>query len=138
MRSVSEYIDDLSSLTCGFIRPIYEQRDPKTGALILAGLSYEDWERVRSGYACGACLIKFRTYLARCPACGHERDLAADISELVPRDWKEHLELSQQVEKGEVVPEWRLPSMDRLLDEIAKDKDVEQIPLKKLKPRRRG
>jgi hypothetical protein len=135
-RSVSEYAERIASLTDGWLKPIFEDHDPVTGKLRRAALSAEDFERVRLGYACPECLVRFRTYLTSCPVCGHKRDLGRDIVEAA-QEWKDHLRTRALAEQG-LLPREGLPSMDKLLDEIASDPDVEHAPVRKLKPRRRG
>jgi hypothetical protein len=52
------------------------------------GLLPADFRKVVSGYACGECLADFGgVYMAVCPACGHERDVAADVF-AEPAYWK--------------------------------------------------
>jgi len=134
-RSVSEYAERITALTEGWLKPIFEEHDPVTGRLLRAGLSAEDFERVRLGYACPECLVRFRTYLTRCPVCGHERDLGRDIVEAA-EGWKDHLKTRAEAEQG-LLPAEKPPSMDKVLYEIASDPDVEHAPVRKLKSRRR-
>lgn len=136
-RSVSEYAEELDRLTCGFIKPVFEKRCPRTGRLLQAGLAPEDFERVRLGYACPECLTKFRVYLVRCPACGHQRDLGKDLQDHVPQEWKDHLETRRQALEGELPSLPLVSSMDEVLRRAHQDPDIERIPLSKLRRRRR-
>lgn len=78
-----------ASLTAvkGFLVPMYTQTDSETGQQ-LYGLTPGNYELVRHGYACPNCLADFGgIYQMVCPACGHTRDVRADIV-AEPNYWK--------------------------------------------------
>lgn len=51
------------------IKPIYSKYDPEIDEWV-HGLSNDDFEKVRQGYACSNCLEDFGgLYLERCPVC---------------------------------------------------------------------
>lgn len=65
------------------IRPIAERYDPETGEMEFV-LGPEDFEKVRQGYGCSACLADYNgVWQPRCPTCGEETFTANDLA---PRD----------------------------------------------------
>jgi hypothetical protein len=124
---------ELDTLFKGFIVPVFEDTDPTTGQK-LHGLSVEDFEKVAQGYGCPACLAEYTTYLVRCPVCGYERDVGVDIQR-APEHWQQHLE---DRASGYQAPIPNAFDIDEHLARVGQDPNVEQIPLKKLKPTRRG
>lgn len=68
------------------IIPTYTGIDPATGR-VLFGLTGKDFKKVTEGYGCPTCLEDFMgVYHAKCPVCGHQRDIAKDVME-TPRWW---------------------------------------------------
>jgi hypothetical protein len=115
----------------GFLIPMFQGEQPNGEPL--HGLTRGDYEKVRQGYACARCLAEFVVYTITCPLCGLRRDVAADIEE-APQLWLDHIaerNLDVPVEKQHA------SSPDEAIEMIAKSKDVEQIPLSKLRKRRR-
>ncbi len=99
--------------------------------------STEAYRRVQAGYGCGSCLAKFSVYMPKCPVCGLERDVAADLKP-DPGGWQsfytDHLYGTGDGEGGPT----RTRTVDEALASIAADPDVENIPLRKLMPSRHG
>jgi len=60
----------------------------ETGEPHYAITSRRDFDRVKDGYACPRCLLKFNTHRTSCPLCPWERDLSRDISDQVYDYWK--------------------------------------------------
>lgn len=112
----------------GFLVPVFT--DEMTG---MNGLARADFDKVRLGYACADCLAEFSTYRTVCPICGLERDVAKDIA--APReDWDAHLRERERTD----APATRARTPDEAIRALLGDRDVEHIPLSKLKPRRRA
>lgn len=94
------------------------------------------YDRVRAGYACGNCLAKFAIFMAVCPVCHARRDVAADLLPTPPEwqsYWDEHNYGTGDGKGGATVTR----TVDEALGSIASSPDVEQIPLSKLKKKRR-
>lgn len=133
-RSLEERKRELDTLVAGWMEPVFKRTDPATGR-VLNGLAPADFARVTSGYGCADCLAKFTTYLITCPVCGWTRDLAADIQD-APDYWRQHLD---DRASGYAPPIRRAAtSIDEIMREIAADKEVDQIPMRKLKRSRWG
>lgn len=132
MPSLDDRKHELDTLTEGFMVPVFRDRDPHTGR-VRNGLGPADFNRVVAGYACPDCLAKYITYLATCPVCGYTRDISKDV-EAPPDLWVDHL-ADRNAGRGAPAP---APSIDKLVDEIMADKDIEKTTLKKLKPSRWG
>lgn len=65
------------------IRPVAERYDHDTGEMEFVLLP-EDFEKVRQGYGCSACLEDYRgVWMPQCPTCGAETFTAEDLA---PRD----------------------------------------------------
>jgi predicted ATP-dependent serine protease len=109
----------------GWLVPIFMQTDPATGRR-LNGLGPQDFNKVREGFACAECLAEFSHYTLKCPVCGWTRDLEADLSE-APQLWQDHLN-----ERENPVDKPRPMNPLVAIENIKKDKDVEQIPVSKL------
>jgi len=125
--SLAEKKQELDATIRGFLLPIFEEYAPNGGRLSL--LSEEDFHKVSAGYACSECLAEFVTYMVRCPVCGHERDLLADVGH-TPEMWVDHLKERAAIESGEkraprVVPR----GIDDLVRDLQADPDVENIRL---------
>ena len=134
MSSLTDRKHELDTLIDGFLIPIFQREDPATGRM-LNGLSRDDYQRVVAGYACPDCLARYKTYMATCPVCGWQRNINQDIQD-APGYWTQHLQDRADPDYG-----LRLPTQDAIeqaLKDIHADKDVEQIPLSKLMPRRRA
>jgi hypothetical protein len=118
----------IQSVCVGF--EIAEYHDEATNTYVFS--DPEAFERVRLGYSCAGCLARFRTYMPRCPLCGNERDVAADLAE-TPADIQAYYdEATGPGERTVARP------MHETIAELASSPDVEQIPLRKLRPSRWG
>jgi hypothetical protein len=118
----------LQSVVKGFLIPCYT--DERTGTHTFD--DPEAFEKVRQGYACASCLAEFHHYMPVCPLCGNERDVAQDLRE-TPKMWQEHYdEANSPGERTETVP------MHETIQQLLASKEVEQIPLKGLRPSKRG
>lgn len=118
----------LQSLVTGFLVPEYS--DAERGQHTFS--NPEDFEKVRLGYACAFCLAEFNTYMPVCPLCGNQRDVARDIKE-TPRDLQAYYdEATGPGERTETVP------MHETIAQLLGSRDVEHIPLKGLRPSKRG
>lgn len=106
----------------GFLVPITYTDD-----LSLAELSPEDFDKVASGYACAGCHAEFTTYTIKCPVCKQERDLAADIRE-APAHW------THNGDDGEATV---ARTAEEAIRDLQGNPDVEQIPIHKLRRRKR-
>ena len=116
----------------GFLVPVFTDQDPNTGRQ-RNGLTYDDFEKVRTGYACADCLAEFSTYTVTCPVCGLSRNVAYDLG-TAPDLWNQHY-----AERNSDEPVEKPPVVNPLegIRAIQKDPNVEQIPLSKLRKRRR-
>lgn len=108
----------------GFIEPIFVgvAEDGRT----LNGIGPEDWRMIQEGYACGECLAIFATYTITCPVCKNQRDVLADIPP--PQLWLDHLK-----ERENPTEHFQPQTFDEALMGL----HMEQIPIDKLKKRRR-
>ncbi len=123
--------EDLDRIIAGFAIPIFQREDPVTGRM-LNGLGPEDYRRIVDGYGCPDCLAQFHHYMAACPLCGWQRDIAQDIQE-APGYWNQHLEDRADPTYGVSAR----ASMEAALADIHADPDVDKTTMSKLKPRRR-
>lgn len=83
----STSIEDLLTFSGEFLIPIYSETHPVSGKK-LWGLGNREFQLVTNGLACPECLADFKgMYRARCPVCGHERDVFADVK-AEPDYWK--------------------------------------------------
>jgi len=114
------------SLIKGFLVPIFYDEFGRGSAL-----NSDDFGKVRDGYACAFCLCEYTMYLVRCPVCQHERDVAADL-EAPHQDHVDHL---RERQSGMDSPVAR--GFDEFMRSVEQDDRIEQIPVKKLLPRRR-
>ncbi len=133
MQSTADRIATLDSLITGFAIPIFRREDPATGRM-LNGLGPDDYRRVLDGYGCPDCLAQFKTYLAACPLCGWQRDLAKDI-QTAPDYWTQHLKDRADPSFGVTFPKQEM--IEQALKDIHNDPDVEHTTMSKLKPKRR-
>jgi len=117
------------NLVRGFLKPIFYEEDGS-----LSAISNEDFAKVRDGYACGHCLAEYVMYLAKCPVCGHQRDIATDLKP-TPELWTEHL-LERQNTEGMESPAPR--GFEEFMSGVNANPDIDKTTLKKLKPRRRA
>lgn len=70
----------------GWLVPIYSET--LVNGRQRYGLGPADYQKVLAGYACPECLADFGgIYMAACPACGHERNIEADVF-AEPNYWK--------------------------------------------------
>lgn len=111
----------------GFLIPIFYDEHGRGSAL-----QHDDFCKVRDGYACAYCLCEYTMYLVRCPVCGHERDVAADL-EAPHQDHVDHL-IERQSGMDSIVPR----GFDEFMRSVERDDSIEQIPVKKLLPSKRG
>lgn len=122
----------LDAAITGFAIPIFRKEDPRTGRM-LNGLGPSDYQRVLDGYGCPDCLAQWAMYLAACPLCGWQRDIANDVQE-APQLWVDHLRDRNDPTAGILPTQTRI---EQALKEIHEDPDVEHTTMSKLKPRRR-
>ena len=128
MRSEQEIIAN-KGLIKGFLQPIFYDEYGRFSAL-----SPQGFEKVRDGYACAKCLCEYTTYLVKCPVCGHERDLAADLED-ARADHVAHLREEQRTEGMDTgAPR----GFEEFMAEVNASKEIEHTTLSKLKKRRRG
>jgi hypothetical protein len=112
----------------GFL--VAEYSDHETGRHTFANQA--DFDKVRLGYACAFCLAEFTCYMAVCPLCHNDRDVARDMQE-TPADLQAHYdEANAPGEKTEA------RSMADAIAELMGDTDVEHVPLRKLRKSRRA
>jgi hypothetical protein len=113
----------------GFLVPTYT--DERTNAHTFS--SREDFDKVRLGYACACCLAEFTCYMPVCPLCGNERDVHADMRE-TPADLQAYWdEANGPGERTVARP------MHETIEEIVNgQREMERIPLRKLRPSRWG
>ncbi len=68
----------------GAFIPTWQRYNHETGEMEF-GLDPDDFEAIRQGYGCPACLADFHgVYLRTCPTCGHSR---RDSGDIVPQWW---------------------------------------------------
>lgn len=116
------------SLIRGFLVPVFYDENGGGSAL-----GHDDFCKVRDGYACAACLAEYTTYLVRCPVCGHMRDLAADLQAPDPLH-EDHLAERVRTEGMDV---GAVQGFDEFMQGVEANKDIDHVPLSKLKPRKR-
>jgi hypothetical protein len=127
---VADRIDTIRAVCVGFLTSEYT--DERTNTHTFS--SVEDFEKVRLGYACAACLAEFTTYVPVCPLCGNERDVLADLAE-TPADVQAYWDEATGPSPGKTVPR----PMHEVIEEIvAGGADMDHIPIKGLKPSRWG
>lgn len=117
----------IRSAVKGFL--VAELHDEATG---MSGLRPAEFEKVRQGYACARCLAEFFHYMAVCPVCGLERDIAADIR-AAPQPW-----LDRDKELAKPTHKTRVATAEDALAHLALPANAEQIPLKGLRPSKWG
>jgi RNA polymerase subunit RPABC4/transcription elongation factor Spt4 len=72
------------------LKPIWKKRD-QFGEWIF-GLSPDDVERVRQGYACSRCLEEFDTHTKVCPVCREPTEILSDFVIVpTPEEWASYL-----------------------------------------------
>lgn len=116
------------NLVKGFLVPIFFSETGSGSAL-----EREDFLKVRDGYACAKCLAEYVMYLATCPVCGHVRDLAKDLEDPDPL----HVEHLRERARTEGMDTGVARGFDEFMADVNADPDVEQIPIDKLRKRRR-
>ncbi len=119
----------------GFADPLFtEELSTNRNGPVRNGISDPKLlDRIAAGYACAQCLALFTMYVVRCPVCGLERNVAADIEAKAPALWQAHLD---EREKGY---EKTVPGTIDDIGERIKAGEMEDIPLSKLhyNPQRR-
>ena len=123
---------ELALVTGFFTADEVPMSDRVNGQWLNGFASTEAFKRVQAGYACGQCLAKFAMYMAKCPLCGVERDVAADVK-ANPAGWQEHW-TEHHYGSGATVPRTETD----FLRDIHNDPSIEQIPLSKLGPVKHG
>ncbi len=123
---MSSRAESINATVRGFLPSVYS--DGTTHALE----NPLDFEMIRLGYACGACLAYFDRYVPVSPACSNERDVARDMAE-APFDWQAFY--NEETGPGEKTV---ANTADQALGILAHSPDVEQIQLDKLKPTKWG
>lgn len=132
---------DLSAVT-GFLTPSMVDTMPD-GSMLNAFDDPRDIKRIEAGYACGNCCATFAGFRLECPLCGMPTEVTRQRQE-TPEHWQQHVDTRHAdiptLGKGErepipqQLPQPRTP--EEFLDALAKDKDIDHIPLSKLGPRR--
>lgn len=123
-----EQILQNKSMVKGFLVPLFYDEHGRGSAL-----TTHDFAKVRDGYACAKCLAEYVTYLATCPVCGHQRDLAADLQAPDPLHGA-HL-LERQTTEG--MDTGTPNNFDDFMRGVNANPDIDHTTLSKLKPRRR-
>jgi hypothetical protein len=118
-----------AGLIKGFLIPEYT--DERTGMHTFSDPAAFD--KVRLGYACANCLAEFATYMPVCPLCGNERDVHADLRE-TPAEIQAYWDEANGPGEKTVAR----PMHETIAEIVAGQADMEQIPLKKLRPSRWG
>lgn len=132
---------DLAAIK-GFLTPEMVGYDGR-GRIINGFSNPDDVDRIQKGYACGVCAASFHTFQLVCPLCGTPTEVGGQRQE-APTDWQQHVDTRHAdiptLGKGEREPlpqqQPRPRTPDEFLAALAKDQDVEQVPLSKLGPRR--
>lgn len=65
------------------LKPVFKKWDQDAGAWIW-GLTAQDFDRVRKGYACDRCLEPFPFPMPVCPVCKNDIEIIVDT----PPEWK--------------------------------------------------
>lgn len=117
------------NLVKGFLCPIFYNENGTGSAL-----TDDDFQKVKEGYACALCLAEYVMYLARCPVCGHERDLAKDLADPDPLHGQ-HLIERQETEGLDVGG--GAQGFDDFMLQVNANRDIDHTTLSKLKPRGR-
>ena len=123
---------DLALITGFFTADEVPMNDRVNGQWLNGFASTEAFKRVQAGYACGQCLAKFAMYMAKCPLCGVERDVAADVK-ATPGLWQSHWD-DHNYGSEATVPR----TEHEFLHDLHNDPNVEQIKLSKLMPSKHG
>lgn len=108
----------------GFLVPVFQEADQQ-GNIVLSSLLPDDFQKVVDGYACSNCLAEFWTYTFKCPLCGLQRNLQADIK-ATPQEWLDHLHEREN-------PSEKAPVVNPLAAGLALPDDLETIPAGKLR-----
>lgn len=122
---------EIRSVVTGFLTPLYVGKDP-AGRTVNAFTDPEDMKRIASGYACGNCCATFKTFQLECPVC----HLATNVSGQAtapPDDWQQFYD-----EHNNSSGTTQTRGAEEFLHAVSKDKDIDQVPLRKLKPSRHG
>lgn len=125
--SIEEVIQN-KGLIRGFLKPIFYDEWGRSSAL-----TTEDFRKVRDGYACAKCLAEYVTYLVRCPVCGAQRNVEADLIAPDPLEAAHLLERDRTEGMDTGAPR----GFDEFMEGVNANPDIDHVPLSKLKPRRR-
>ena len=127
----------------GFLTPAMTGLDPG-GRTLNAFSNPSDVHMIEQGYACGECCAIFTGFRLDCPLCGLPTHVTRQRQE-TPEMWQQHVDQRHApVKTLGVKTEIDLPrsvvprSVDQFMREIAADKDMDHIPLSKLKPSKWG
>lgn len=125
---------EIRSVVVGFLTPAYVQHDVH-GRMLNAFSSLEDIKKIKEGYACGNCCSVFNSFQLTCPVCHLAMNVSGQMQD-TPADWQQFYDghVNGGLEHGS--DQIRTP--EEFLGAVARDSDIDQIPLKKLKPSRHG
>lgn len=123
-------VPELRSAVNGFLTPTYVDKDA-SGRMLNAFSDPLDIKRIAAGYACGNCCATFRSFQLTCPVCGLATNVSGQIGD-TPDLWNEHFD---EHLNGSGKTETRTP--DEFLAAVSADKDIDQVPLRKLKRSRK-
>ena len=115
----------------GFLTPHMVEATPG-GGVLNAFSDPADIDRIQKGYACGNCCAVFDGFRLDCPLCRQPTEVARRDAP-APQVWADHV---REREHGDTATGTR--SIDEFLRALAADKDVDQVPLSRLKPSRWG
>lgn len=113
----------------GFLCPIFYEEHGNQSAL-----SDTDFRKVKDGYACALCLAEYVMYLAKCPVCGHVRDIAKDLAAPDPLHG-DHLRARQDTEGQDVGG--GAQNFDDFMLEVNANRDIDHAKLSALMPSKR-
>lgn len=128
----------------GFLTPAMVDILPG-GRMLNAFSDPADVDRIEKGYACGNCCASFHTFQLNCPLCNLPTHVTKQREE-TPAMWQQHVDqrhadiptLGTGKREPVAAPVARPRTPDEFLRDIAKDKDIDQVPLSKLRPSRHG
>lgn len=109
----------------GFLIPLFYEEHSMKSALLP-----DDFRKVRDGYACAKCLCEYTTYLITCPACAHQRDLAADLE--APDEL--HVDHLKERRDTEGIDSGKARTFDDMMRDVNANTDIDHIPMSKLMP----
>lgn len=125
---------EMRSVVTGFLTPAYVDKDAN-GRMLNAFTKESDMKRIASGYACGNCCATFGSFQLKCPVCHLATNVSGQVQE-TPADWQQFYD--GHVNGGMEHNSDQIRSPEEFLSAVARDSDIDQIPLKKLKPSRHG